>query len=490
MNELDRSHWEANRWIVAFRWFYLPGILLIGLIAQLNNVGLGSLRGGMIAILAISMITINLLFQTYLKLADFSNFKNKNLNFLSLLQISTELSVFSTIFILSGGLIGEGGAESIVPIMFFIPIVEAAVLFRFWGPIIVAICSSLIIGTATLILEPTLFSNLASFLGHLSDPKQVLPLSVVKTLNISIVYLIIGVFSSYISKLLKERGELLAHESINKEAQVRNLEKLNHDLAETTRALSAKEFELTSANSRLKQLEEAKTKFVSVTTHQLRTPLAAIKWTFNLLSGEGLGPLNSEQKEFVKKGADSAERMIKIVNELLNIDFVESAKDKYVFQKANLVELLETVKFEFANQAQSKKITFSIKLPVTHLPIIEIDKDKLRMALENLVDNAIKYTPENGNVSINVDDSRLNTSRPQLILKISDTGIGITERDQKKIFQKFFRAGNAVRMEPDGSGLGLYIAKEIVEKHHGTLWFDSFEGKGTDFYLTLPLNQN
>lgn len=267
-----------------------------------------------------------------------------------------------------------------------------------------------------------------------------------------------------------------------------NLKKSNGDLAAKTRALEAKELELTLANQRLQKLEEAKSKFVAVTTHQLRTPLSAIKWTFNMLQSGQLGALSNDQKTFIDKGAQSTERMIKIVNDLLKVDQIEAERKDYVFSPVQIEELVESIVFEFENQAESKKIEVSVKKPGKPLPTIEADPFKLRMVLENLIDNAIKYNRFKGRVEVVINDDNLNSTKNTVEIIVADTGIGIPAAERRKIFDKFFRASNAVAAEPDGSGLGLYLSRDIIEKHGGTMWFETDE-TGTRFLLSLPLHQ-
>lgn len=266
------------------------------------------------------------------------------------------------------------------------------------------------------------------------------------------------------------------------------LKELNKNLEANTRALQAKELELTMANKRLEKLEEAKSKFVAVTTHQLRTPLAAIKWTLSMLSAGQLGPITEDQKPFIDKAFKSTERVIAIVNDLLHVDNIEAEVSDYTFVPVQLEEVIDSIIFEFTAPAQSKYLKINFERPTRTIPTITADPIKLRMVFENLIDNAIKYTPQHGTVTIAVDDTRLNATPRAVTVKITDTGVGIKSEDQGKIFQKFFRGGNAVSMEPDGSGLGLYITKDIVEHHGGTIWFET-GATGTTFYLVLPLDR-
>ncbi len=272
-------------------------------------------------------------------------------------------------------------------------------------------------------------------------------------------------------------------------AELAEVKRANQQLAEQDRALQAKDLELIQANQRLQKLEQAKNQFVSVTAHQLRTPLSAIKWTFHMILKGELGATTAEQKLFLQKGFDSSERVITIVNDLLNIDHIETGQSDYTFVSVKIIEWVENIVFEFTDRVKEKNIKLEVKKPTTTLPMVEMDPVKLSMVLENLIDNAIKYTPVGGQVAVTVKDDKLNSARSVIEIVVGDNGIGIPPADQGKIFQRFFRSTNAIRVIPDGSGLGLFVAKEVVEKHGGQLWFDSQENVGTRFHLTIPLRR-
>ena len=298
---------------------------------------------------------------------------------------------------------------------------------------------------------------------------------------------IMGFFLMYVSRLNKERSKLLSERIEVEQGRAEEFARLNKELSDYAKQLFDKDFELTLANKRLQSLEQAKSKFISVTTHQLRTPLSAIKWTFHMLLKENLGKVTSEQKDFLQKGYDSTQRMIAIVNDLLNVDFIEADKSDYNFLPTKIVELMEGVIFEFKIPAESKKLDFKFIKPQNLLPDLKIDPVKISMVLENLIDNAIKYCPDKSKVTIYLKDDRINTADGSVEVVVADTGIGIASADRDKIFHRFFRAPNAIKIKTDGSGLGLYIAKDIIERHGGQMWFESKEGAGSTFHFTLPL---
>ncbi len=257
------------------------------------------------------------------------------------------------------------------------------------------------------------------------------------------------------------------------------------------RELNAKELALSLAGKRLDKLDTAKFEFVSVTTHQLRTPLSAIKWTFDMLNKGQLGPITDEQKVFLQKGYESTDRAIDIVNELLKIDSIQEGKDnraQYSFSNVDLGELIDTVAFLFTNQMKQKNINFTFNKPASQI-IAEVDSKQMHVVLENLLDNAVKYTKSGGQITVTLSDAKLNSARSVAEIIVADTGIGIPEREHSKIFQRFYRSSNAVKVMTDGNGLGLAIIKDIIGNHQGEIHFESEENKGTTFYLTIPLQQ-
>ena len=173
----------------------------------------------------------------------------------------------------------------------------------------------------------------------------------------------------------------------------------------------------------------------------------------------------------------------------MHVGDVQNNPEEFNWHSVDLVELIKKVMTEFENQTSGKDIDLKFIQPKNKVPPVEADIDKLKIVLENLLDNAIKYSPSGKRVTIRLSDDRMNTAHGSLEVSVEDEGIGIPEKEQKKIAHKFFRASNAVNAEPDGSGIGLYICKDLIEKHGGTMWFKSAEGEGTTFYFTIPLQK-
>lgn len=236
--------------------------------------------------------------------------------------------------------------------------------------------------------------------------------------------------------------------------------------------------------SREKEIENIKSEFVSTAAHQLRTPLSAIKWTLQMIIDGDLGYLSPEQKTFLMQGYKSNERMINLVNDLLNVARIEEGRFGYQFSLIQLEDLIQTIIQDFTYKIKEKKINFRYLRPPNPLPKVNVDPAKMRLAIGNLIDNAMKYTPENKQVTISIKYDKLN-----LEVSVKDDGIGIPINQQKKLFSKFFRSENAVRAQTEGSGLGLFIVKNIIEKHKGQIWFKSAENQGSIFCFTLPVNK-
>lgn len=270
--------------------------------------------------------------------------------------------------------------------------------------------------------------------------------------------------------------------------KITDLETLNRELEKNARALAAKDLELTLANDRLGKLEAAKSKFVAVTAHQLRTPLAAIKWTFEAFLGGTAGAVSDEQRDYLEKGYVATKRTLDIVNDLLHVDLIDTKQDEFNFTTVPIEAMLERVIREFAAHVASRKLAIDFVRPPRTLPPVWGDPAKLYLVFENLIDNAVKYTRQGGRVTVECTDEHLNSAQPGIEVIVRDTGIGIDEVEQHKIFHKFYRAPNAITQEPNGSGIGLYIAKDIIDKHRGAIWFESTPGVGTAFHVRLPLS--
>ena len=229
-------------------------------------------------------------------------------------------------------------------------------------------------------------------------------------------------------------------------------------------------------------IDKAKTEFVSLASHQLRTPLSTINWYVEMLLDEDAGVLNDEQKDYLKEVEVGNKRMVDLVNSLLNVSRIELGTFAVDPEKIDLINMTDSVIKELEPQIKQKKMKI-IKKYNEKIGKINLDQKLIRMVIQNLLTNAIKYTPKEGKVKVEIKKTD-----KELLMSISDNGYGIPKKQQKNIFMKMFRADNVKLRDTTGTGLGLYIVKSIIEQSAGgKIWFDSIENKGTTFYFTIPL---
>ena len=232
-----------------------------------------------------------------------------------------------------------------------------------------------------------------------------------------------------------------------------------------------------------REAEELKSRFVSVASHQLRTPLSRIKWVLDMFLKKEVGELNAQQYEFLERLYGENEQMIGLISDLLDVSRIEEGRFGYEFKPLDLVKTAEEQLSGFSQAIKKRNLRALFDKPSSPLPQISADKEKLVMAIHNVIDNSIKYTLPRGKINIS-----LSKGEASLILKVKDNGIGIPKDQQKFIFTRFFRARNAIRLQTAGSGLGLWIANEIVKRHNGKIHFESEENKGSEFLLQFPLD--
>lgn len=235
--------------------------------------------------------------------------------------------------------------------------------------------------------------------------------------------------------------------------------------------------------TREKEIDKVKSEFISVASHQLRTPLTGIKWFCELLMSQKVGKLSAKQMNYLSQVDESNERMIRLINELLDVSHIETGL-KFAIEKktSNIIDVIRKVIKDEAINFPMKKMNITLDISCPAQLVLDFDQDKIYQVFSNLINNSIKYSGTHKKIIVGL--KQLND---QVQFFVKDFGYGIPEKQKNRVFQKFFRADNIATISTDGSGLGLYIAKGIVEAHGGTMWFESEEGNGAIFYFTLPL---
>ncbi|MFH0891539.1 MAG: ATP-binding protein [Candidatus Falkowbacteria bacterium] len=549
----------VNRWIINARWFYVLGILCIGMITKQGGRTNADFSYLSMFLIALFVLALNSFFYAYLRRSLKENSITR-LNILGFMQITVELAAFTLV------MHQAGGVESIALVFYFLPIVSAATLFGFRGGLISALISGLLVNLLVIFEYYGVIPHIYRY-GVLSIEYQYLSISLIKTFTISIFYGIVGIFTGYGAKLLLARENALQNKtlSLTKEKNIvssmiasfedpiiflddgNNIEifnpaaeqilgmkiadkelkiegNLNMDnfrkatktdykviqpkyesyelpFEEVSLFYRGKEmnYRVITAEvkgkdgrrygnmkifnniTREKIIDKLKSEFISIAAHQLRTPLTVIKWiTKSLMDGES-GKINDEQKELLNKGYISNERMIELIDNLLKVSRMEDGKFDLKLTRVNLKKIIDEVMEDMSRIAKNKDVVLVLDEPEAW-PDIVIDPSKITLVMENLLDNAVKYTPPGRKVEISV-------GRESEYLKITvrDEGIGIPEKDRDRLFSKFYRSPNAIRVETEGNGLGLYIAKKIIDGHKGKIDVDSSEGKGSVFTVYLPL---
>lgn len=290
--------------------------------------------------------------------------------------------------------------------------------------------------------------------------------------------------------LLRAVSETYAHADEDRRLLTRSLELSSKEFVEINKRLRSENEiieqevrkrteELTRANAELRELDKRKTEFLSVAAHQLRTPLSGLKWALNMLIEGEVGPVSNEQKVLLMKSYEGNERLIRLINEMLHAAKIDAGTLPLQKTSTQLLDLLDNVLYEVLPGASRAQVSIHFDRR-DDIPPVMVDPEKMRAVFQNLLENAIKYSTPGGEVSISASRAG-NTVR----FAIRDHGIGIPLSEQAHIFTRFFRAENAKKLDPNGTGLGLYTVKNVIEMHGGTIRLESGEGTGTTFYFTL-----
>lgn len=239
--------------------------------------------------------------------------------------------------------------------------------------------------------------------------------------------------------------------------------------------------DLRKANAQLKKLDAAKSEFISIASHQLRTPLTVIKGYISMMLEGNFGPLSKMEEESLHKVFESNERLIQLVENLLNISRIESGRLQFNYQDTDLNKMVESVMEELEANAKKKGLILQYKSPAKPVSVLKLDDEKIRQVVMNLIDNAIKYTKQ-GSVTV-----KLEQDGDKIKFCVADSGMGIRPEDMGNLFKKFSRGTGTSLIHTEGTGLGLYVARMMIEAHKGKIWAESDgEGKGSKFCFELP----
>lgn len=235
---------------------------------------------------------------------------------------------------------------------------------------------------------------------------------------------------------------------------------------------------------RTREIESARTKseFVTVAAHQLRTPLNAIAWTFETLADEKVMP--ESMRQFIVNGREATAKALKTVNDLLDVTRIEEGQFGYQMQEVEFISFLENILAQKMTVAKQYGINIYYDRPQGEESInLKIDAKRLAIAVDNFLDNAIKYNVKNGEVIVKMERKK---GEPFIQVSITDTGVGVPAEEVRNLFTKFFRGSNVLKFQTEGTGLGLYIAKNVIRQHGGQVWAESTLNRGSTFYFTLP----
>jgi len=288
-----------------------------------------------------------------------------------------------------------------------------------------------------------------------------------------------AIYSSQDFKLIDIASKQLAI-AVQNARYFAQIAEFNATLQEKIKRATAK---LEATNEKLKELDSAKDEFISMASHQLRTPLTSVKGYLSMVLEGDVGKLNKQQYEFVDQAFGSAQRMVYLIADLLNVSRLNTGKFVIDSGATNLAEVVRQEVDQLQRHAATRQITLTYKKP-RDFPIVQLDETKIRQVIMNFTDNAIYYTPTGGKVIVELKKT------PQSIeLTVTDTGIGVPKALQHKLFTKFYRADNAMKARPDGTGLGLFMAKKVIIAQGGSIIFKSIEGKGSTFGFSFPIKK-
>lgn len=238
--------------------------------------------------------------------------------------------------------------------------------------------------------------------------------------------------------------------------------------------------QLKQTNDKLKEIDEAKDEFISMASHQLRTPLTSMKGYVSMVLDGEAGQISDTQRGMLQQAFNSSQRMVYLISDLLNVSRLRTGKFIINNKVTDLPQVVDSEISQLKEVAADRQISLVYNEP-TSFPLLMLDETKIRQVIMNFLDNALYYTKRGGRITVDLVASEKNVE-----YTVTDTGLGVPKSEQPQLFTKFYRASNAKKMRPDGTGLGLYMAKKIIAAQGGTILFSSVEGQGCTFGFLFP----
>lgn len=288
-----------------------------------------------------------------------------------------------------------------------------------------------------------------------------------------------GTFTSKDTQLLALAGNEIAV-SVQNSLRLSEIERFNATLK---RRIDAATKELRASNAELQQLDEAKDEFVSMASHQLRTPLTSVKGYISMVLEGDAGEVNPMQKKLLEEAFTSSERMVHLINDFLNVSRLQTGKFMLDRRPIDLAKVTAQEVESLQTTAKAHNLKLTYRRPA-YFPVLFIDEGKIRQVIMNFIDNAIYYSRERTAITV-----KLYVADGDAVLEVHDTGIGVPQNERARLFTKFFRATNARKQRPDGTGVGLFLAKKVIDGHKGRVVFESAEGEGSTFGFRLPIKR-
>lgn len=286
----------------------------------------------------------------------------------------------------------------------------------------------------------------------------------------------LGYSSRDIEMLESIAGELAV--SIRNSLSMEEINELNKSLQ---RRIDEATKELRFSNRQLQRLDEAKNEFISMASHQLRTPLTSIKGYLDMMLEGDLGKISPTQRAVLREAFSSSERMVRLINDFLNVSRLQTGKFTIDKQSVDIAQILRDEVSLLKVVADQRSVEMALKID-KKIPSLAVDSEKIRQVMLNMIDNAIYYSSPHKKVVI-----ALKSSGKMIEFSVKDSGIGVPKSEQANLFGKFFRGTNAKKRRPDGTGVGLFLAKKVILSHDGEMIFESEEGKGSTFGFRLPV---